>query len=159
MWSEYGIGHLYASKMIHHALFQVVVCLRRHEFRREGALTGTKRRRKRRDLQRRLLVDQRLQLNQGDFFVWLIASLCTFGHHHHYFSSLCWSPQLNAIVHMLCTSAKHSKTFWNNSHFHIHKMSKNPCSSVRPAPEGSVHGERANFTKLVLGCIEAKFCK
>ena len=23
---------------------------------------------------------------------------------------------------------------------------------------GSVHGERANFTKLVLGCIEAKFC-
>ena len=22
-----------------------------------------------------------------------------------------------------------------------------------------VHGERANFTRLVLGCIEAKFCK
>ena len=26
-------------------------------------------------------------------------------------------------------------------------------------PGGSVHGERANFTGLVLGCIEAKFCK
>ena len=25
------------------------------------------------------------------------------------------------------------------------------------APGGSVRGERANFTKLVLGCIEAKF--
>ena len=24
---------------------------------------------------------------------------------------------------------------------------------------GSVHGERANFARLVLGCIEAKFCK
>ena len=24
-------------------------------------------------------------------------------------------------------------------------------------PEGSVRGERANFTKLVLGCIEANF--
>ena len=24
---------------------------------------------------------------------------------------------------------------------------------------GSVHGERENFTRLVLGCIEAKFCK
>ena len=27
------------------------------------------------------------------------------------------------------------------------------------APGGSVHGERANFTRLVLGCIETKFCK
>ena len=26
-------------------------------------------------------------------------------------------------------------------------------------PGGSVRGERANFTWLVLGCIEAKFCK
>ena len=26
-------------------------------------------------------------------------------------------------------------------------------------PEGSVRGERAKFTRLVLGCIEAKFCK
>ena len=26
-------------------------------------------------------------------------------------------------------------------------------------PGGSVHGERANFTGLVLGCIKAKFCK
>ena len=26
-------------------------------------------------------------------------------------------------------------------------------------PGGSVRGERANFTRLVLGCIEAKFCK
>ena len=25
-------------------------------------------------------------------------------------------------------------------------------------PGGSVRGERANFTGLVLGCIEAKFC-
>ena len=27
------------------------------------------------------------------------------------------------------------------------------------APGGSVRGERANFRGLVLGCIEAKFCK
>ena len=27
------------------------------------------------------------------------------------------------------------------------------------APGRSVRGERANFTRLVLGCIEAKFCK
>ena len=26
-------------------------------------------------------------------------------------------------------------------------------------PGGSVRGERTNFTKLVLGCIEATFCK
>ena len=26
-------------------------------------------------------------------------------------------------------------------------------------PGGSVRGERANFTRLVLGCIEADFCK
>ena len=26
-------------------------------------------------------------------------------------------------------------------------------------PGGSVHGERANFKGLVIGCIEAKFCK
>ena len=26
-------------------------------------------------------------------------------------------------------------------------------------PGGSVHGERVNFTRLVLGCIEAMFCK
>ena len=26
-------------------------------------------------------------------------------------------------------------------------------------PGGSVRGERANFTRLVLGCIEANFCK
>ena len=27
------------------------------------------------------------------------------------------------------------------------------------APGGSVHGERVNFTRLVLGCIEAKLCE
>ena len=26
-------------------------------------------------------------------------------------------------------------------------------------PTQSVHGERANFTRLVLGCIDAKYCK
>ena len=26
-------------------------------------------------------------------------------------------------------------------------------------PRGSVRGDRANFARLVLGCIEAKFCK
>ena len=35
--------------------------------------------------------------------------------------------------------------------------------TVRRAPEEapgrSVRGERANFTRLVLGCIEADFCK
>ena len=31
---------------------------------------------------------------------------------------------------------------------------------VRRGPPGeSVHGERANFTGLLLGCIKAKFCK
>ena len=30
---------------------------------------------------------------------------------------------------------------------------------VEVVPGGSVRGERANFTRLVLGCIEAKFCK
>ena len=30
---------------------------------------------------------------------------------------------------------------------------------MRTVPGGSVRGERANFTRLVLGCIEAKFCK
>ena len=29
---------------------------------------------------------------------------------------------------------------------------------LRP-PGGSVRGERANFTRLVLGCIDADFCK
>ena len=28
----------------------------------------------------------------------------------------------------------------------------------RDEPAGSVRGERANFTRLVLGCIEVKFC-
>ena len=31
--------------------------------------------------------------------------------------------------------------------------------SLGTAPEGSVRGERANFTRLVIGYIEAKFCK
>ena len=31
--------------------------------------------------------------------------------------------------------------------------------AVPSEPGGSVHGERANFTRLVLGCVEAKFCK
>ena len=30
---------------------------------------------------------------------------------------------------------------------------------VLPAPGGSVRGERANFTGLVNGCIEANICK
>ena len=30
---------------------------------------------------------------------------------------------------------------------------------ARSLPGGSVHGERANFTGLVLGCIETKVCK
>ena len=42
-----------------------------------------------------------------------------------------------------------------------------PCVKSRPdrarrataAPKGSVRGERANFTGLVLGCIDAKFFK
>ena len=29
---------------------------------------------------------------------------------------------------------------------------------IASVPEGSVHGERANFGGLVLGCIEADFC-
>ena len=43
--------------------------------------------------------------------------------------------------------------------------SENPaahCFLTTTYPRGpgrSVHGERANFTSLVLGCIEAKFCK
>ena len=30
---------------------------------------------------------------------------------------------------------------------------------LHDAPGGSVHGERANLTRLVLGCIERNFCK
>ena len=30
---------------------------------------------------------------------------------------------------------------------------------LRLVPGGSVRGERANFTRLGLGCIEAKFCE
>ena len=32
-------------------------------------------------------------------------------------------------------------------------------NSENEEPGESVHGERANFTGLVLGCVEAKFCK
>ena len=32
-------------------------------------------------------------------------------------------------------------------------------ASRRATPGGSVRGERANFTRLVLGCIDADFCK
>ena len=32
-------------------------------------------------------------------------------------------------------------------------------AALLEVPGGSVHGERANFTRLVLGCIEAKLCK
>ena len=32
------------------------------------------------------------------------------------------------------------------------------CVAAQSEPEGSVRGERANFTGLVLGCIEATFC-
>ena len=31
-------------------------------------------------------------------------------------------------------------------------------SSEAARPEGSVRGEQANFTRLVLSCIEANFC-
>ena len=34
-----------------------------------------------------------------------------------------------------------------------------PRRPPRPSPGGSVRGERANLKGLVLGCIEAKFCK
>ena len=33
------------------------------------------------------------------------------------------------------------------------------CWRGAPPPGGSVRGERANFTRLVLGCIDADFCK
>ena len=37
---------------------------------------------------------------------------------------------------------------------------KRALSAARSGrPGGPVRGERANFTRLVLGCIEAKFCK
>ena len=32
-------------------------------------------------------------------------------------------------------------------------------ASAEEVPGGSVRGERANFTRLVLGCIDADFCK
>ena len=40
-------------------------------------------------------------------------------------------------------------------------VSKMPRTDGPPTypPEGSVRGERAHFTRLVLGCIEAKFAK
>ena len=41
------------------------------------------------------------------------------------------------------------------------QASRSDCRTRRgcPWPGVSVHEERANFTRLVLGCIEAKFCK
>ena len=33
------------------------------------------------------------------------------------------------------------------------------CNCPMLAPGGSVRGERANFTRLVLGCIEDNFCR
>ena len=38
----------------------------------------------------------------------------------------------------------------------LEQQTKQTLPSVLPG--GSVRGERANFTRLVLGCIEAKFC-
>ena len=40
-----------------------------------------------------------------------------------------------------------------------HPRIRSPRTKARTKPGGSVRGERANFTRLVLGCIEAKFCK
>ena len=41
----------------------------------------------------------------------------------------------------------------------LSSTSQAPQVIVLPGPEGSVHGESANFTGLDLGCIEAKIYK
>ena len=38
------------------------------------------------------------------------------------------------------------------------RRTRGPPQRWSTPPGGSVRGERANFTRLVLGCIEAKFC-
>ena len=44
-------------------------------------------------------------------------------------------------------------------HLEVLELLEVAVSRRQDAPGGSVRGERANFTRLVLGCIEAKFCK
>ena len=41
----------------------------------------------------------------------------------------------------------------------VRHVDEHDALDVLGKPGGSVRGERANFTRLVLGCIEAKFCK
>ena len=53
--------------------------------------------------------------------------------------------------HLNCLSLKNA---FQRDEIHFLK-----ASAEGPEPEGSVRGERANFTRLVLGCIEAKLCK
>ena len=54
---------------------------------------------------------------------------------------------------------------WRNGIMHQLMSALNPgvllpsVGVLRSIPGGSVHGERANFTGLVLGCIEANFYK
>ena len=54
---------------------------------------------------------------------------------------------------------------WRNGIMHQLMSVLNPgvllpsVGVLRSIPGGSVHGERANFTGLVLGCIDADFCK
>ena len=42
---------------------------------------------------------------------------------------------------------------------HAEALLREEAAEVVLRPGVSVRGERANFTRIVLGCIEAKFCK
>ena len=57
----------------------------------------------------------------------------------------------NTVVHLISNLVYVPYTY-----FSLASLNRE-CTRVLPG--GSLRGERANFTRLVLGCIEAKFTK
>ena len=55
-----------------------------------------------------------------------------------------WRRRNSQLLHCYCLECS------------LRRFSRGP---IAKQPGGSVHGERANFTRLVLGCIDADFCK
>ena len=59
-----------------------------------------------------------------------------------------FDAQLNRVRFLAAPADSSSRTAYRSEE-----------TQVLQGPGGSVHGERANFTGLVLGCIDADFCK
>ena len=57
----------------------------------------------------------------------------------------------NTVVHLI-----RNLVYVPYTYFSLAALNRE-CTRVLPG--GSLRGERANFTRLVLGCIEAKFSK